>query len=151
MMNGMPTTDKDPIIMNPCEIALAKRRFIIEDIKKDGDPFTGRFLCDLRTIAYFCKKIVETDGRINMSPCLKEGVAGSRILYDNIPFSENLSIIEPVREKLKQRVERYRIGKGLYEHTYSFASFEEMIREVLEVLFSEPSKRIESKDNNDAR
>lgn len=150
-MNGMPTTDKDPIIMNPGEIAVAKRRVLIENIKNETgvDPLKGRFLCDLRTIAYFCKKIVEPGSRINMNPGLKEGVAGSRILYENIPFNEDLSIIEPVREKLKQRVERYRIGISLWENSYSFESFEEMIREVLEVLFSEPSKMIESKDNND--
>lgn len=150
-MNGMPTTDKDPIIMNHGEIAVAKRRVLLENIKNETgvDPFEGRFLCDLRTIAYFCKKIVETGSRINMNPCLREGVAGSRVLYENIPFSEDLSIIEPVREKLKQRVERYRIGISLWKNSYSFESFEEMIREIFEVLFSEPSKMIESEDNND--
>ena len=34
MMNGMPTTDKDTIIMSPGEIAVTKRRFMFEKLKK---------------------------------------------------------------------------------------------------------------------
>lgn len=150
MMNGMPTTDKDPIIMSPGEIAVTKRRFMFEKLKKDtgADPFKGRFICEFSTIAHFAKKIVETHDNINLNPYLEDGIGGSKILPIATMF-EDMSSIEPIIEHLKQHFEKYRIWIGLWKNTYSFESFKEMIQQVLEVLFSEPSKRIESKDNND--
>ena len=138
----MPTTDKYLVIMSLGEIAIAKRRFMLEDLKKKGDPFTGRFICDINTIAHFAKQIVEKDYRIDLHPSLMEGVGKSFILMFPPPFCEDLSLIDPIKEKLKERMEKYRIGESLWMNTYSFKDFEEMIHEILEVLFSVQPKML---------
>lgn len=124
---------KEPRIMDSAEIAIAKRGALLSKVKELGDPFTGRFLCDFQTIAHFAKKIIETDGRMSR-PWIKNGISGSKILGNPLPWREDFSIIQPIRETLKEKVERYRIGESMWEFTYSFESFDEMIKNVLEVL-----------------
>lgn len=124
---------KEPRIMDSAEIAIAKRGALLSKVKELGDPFTGRFLCDFQTIAHFAKKIIETDGHMS-KPWIKNGISGSKIIGNPLPWSEDFSIIQPIRETLKEKVERYRIGESMWEFTYSFESFDEMIKNVLEVL-----------------
>ena len=53
--------------------------------------------------------------------------------------------MKSITEPLKERLEKYRIGFSLWEHTYSFADLKEMLTVVLEVLLNCPNARIENR------
>lgn len=133
-MEGMPTIPgKDPEIMDSSEIAIAKRREKLNELLKNGDPFTGRFICSFENIACIANEIVGTE-RIPKY-ALQKGISGSKILaYGPIALGKDLSAIKPAIEKLKEKVEKFRIGYSLWEFTYSFEDYDEMIRTILEVL-----------------
>ena len=133
-MEGMPTIPgKDPEIMSYGEIAVAKRREKLNELSKHGDPFTGRFICSLGQIASIAKEIVETERIPNYS--LMDGIRGSKILaYGPSGIGEDFSIIKPIAEKLKESVEKFRIGFDIWKFSYSFKDYDEMTRTILEVL-----------------
>lgn len=133
-MEGMPTIPgRDPEIMTVGEIAIAKRRQKLNELLKHGDPFTGRFICRFAQIASIAKEIVETE-RIPKY-ALMDGISGSKILaYGPSGIGEDFSIIKPIVERLKESVEKFRIGYDLWEFSYSFEDYDEMIRTIIEVL-----------------
>ena len=133
-MEGMPTIPgKDPEIMTFGEIAIAKRRQKLNELLKHGDPFTGRFICSFATISSIAKEIVETE-RIPKY-ALMDGISGSKILaYGPSGIGEDFSIIKPIVERLKESVEKFRIGYDIWEFSYSFEDYDEMIRTIVEIL-----------------
>lgn len=133
-MEGMPTIPgKDPEIMNSGEIAVAKRREKLNELLKHGDPFTGRFICRFASIASIAKEIVETE-RIPKY-ALMNGISGSKILaYGPSGIGEDFSIIKPIVERLKESVEKFRIGFGLWEFSYSFKDYDELIQTIIQCL-----------------
>ena len=139
-MEGMPTIPgKDPEIMTPGEIAIAKRREKLNDLLQHGDPFTNRFICSIGEIACITKEIVETERipRYSLGP----GISGSKIFrYGPSEFGKDFSCIKPIRDKLNERMEKFRIGYGMWEHTYSFESYDQMVKEILSVLLDKPKE-----------
>ena len=133
-MEGMPTIPgKDPEIMSGGEIAIAKRRQMLNELLQHGDPFTDRFICSFENIACIANEIVGTE-RIPKY-ALKKGISGSKILaYGPIALGKDLSAIKPAIEKLKEKVEKFRIGYGLWEYTYSFEDYDEMIQTIIQCL-----------------
>lgn len=138
-------TEETTRVMTDVEVALHKRKQRLDGLLQHGDPFTGRFLCDLRTVACFAKDLVEHNGKVTISTATKEGIHGSRILSYGPDWKEDLSLVKPITELLKERLEKYRIGFSLWEHTYSFENLKEMLAVVLEVLLNCPNSRIENK------
>ena len=139
-MEGMPTIPgKDPEIMSSCEIAIAKRREKLNELLQHGDPFTDRFICSLGQIFCIAKEIVVTENipRYTLGP----GISGSKILkYGPCEVGNDFSVIKPVMEKLKESVEKFRIGFGLWENTYSFENYDQMVKEILTVLLDKPKQ-----------
>jgi Cdc6-like AAA superfamily ATPase len=133
-MEGMPTIPgKDPEIMNSGEIAIAKRREKLNELLQHGDPFTDRFICTLGQIACIAKEIVETESIPRYA--LKKGINGSNIFaYGPCEFGKDFTVIKPVMEKLKESVEKFRIGFGLWENTYSFKDYDELIQTIIQCL-----------------
>lgn len=144
-MEGVPTIPgKDPEIMSSGEIAIAKRREKLNDLLQHGDPFTGRFICSFVQIACIAKEIVETERipRYGLGPV----IGGSKILkYGPSEFGNDFSCIRPIRDKLNERMEKFRIGYGMWEHTYSFESYDQMLKEILNVLLDKPKEITEAK------
>lgn len=144
-MEGMPTIPgKDPEIMNSAEIAIAKRREKLNDLLQHGDPFTGRFICSFGDIACIAKEIVETEKvpRYALGP----GINGSKIFkYGPSPMGKDFSSIKPVRDKLKEWMEKFRIGYDLWMDTYSFENYDQMVKEILSVLLDKPKQLKEDK------
>lgn len=144
-MEGMPTIPgKDPEIMSSSEIAIAKRREKLNDLLQHGDPFTGRFICSFVQIACIAKEIVETEKipRYGLGP----GINGSKIIkYGLSEFGKDFSCIKPIRDKLNEQMEKFRIGYGLWKYTYSFESYDQMIEEILNVLLDKPKEITEGK------
>lgn len=139
-MEGMPTIPgQDPEIMTSGEIAVAKRREKLNELLQHGDPFTDRIICSLGEIACIAKEIVETEKlpRYALGP----GINGSKIFkYGPSPIGKDFSSIKPVMDKLKEWMEKFRIGYGLWEHTYSFEDYDQMINEILSVLLDKPKQ-----------
>ena len=73
-------TEETTRVMTDVEVALHKRKQRLDGLLQHGDPFTGRFLCDLRTVACFAKDLVEHNGKVTINTATKEGIHGSRIL-----------------------------------------------------------------------
>lgn len=133
-MEGMPTIPgKDPEIMSSGEIAVAKRREKLNELLQHGDPFTDRFICSFGQISCIAKEIVETE-KIPMY-ALGPGINGSKILkYGPCEVGKDFSVIKPVMGKLKESVEKFRIGFGMWEHTYSFKDYDELIQTTIKCL-----------------
>lgn len=144
-MQGMPTTPgKDPEIMSGAEIAIAKRRQRLNALLEKGDPFTNRFICSFPQIACIAKEIVETENLPRYA--LGNGINGSKIFkYGPSEIGQDFSAIKPIRDKLNKRMEKYRIGYDVWEFTYSFESYDEMVKEILHVLMDKP-KEIANKE-----
>ena len=144
-MEGMPTIPgKDPEIMSPVEIAIAKRREKLNDLLQHGDPFTGRFICSFVQIACIAKEIVETEKipRYALGP----GINGSKIFkYGPSEFGKDFSCIKPIKDKLNEQMEKFRIGYGMWEHTFSFENYEQLVKEILSVLLDKPKQITEAK------
>lgn len=139
-MKGMPTIPgKDPEIMDWGEIAVVKRREKLNELLEHGDPFTGRFLCEFFQIASIAKEIVETERFPRYALC--EGINGSKIMRNGptLPLGD-MSIIKPKIEQLKQKLGPYKIGYSLWENTYSFKDYDEMLMKILEVLLDKPKE-----------
>lgn len=148
-MEGMPTIPgKDPEIMTPGEIAIAKRREKLNELLQHGDPFTGRFICSLGEIACIAKEIVETERipRYALGP----GISGSKILkYGPSEFGKDFSCIKPIKDKLNERMEKFRIGYGMWEHAYSFEDYDQMVKEILSVLLDQPKQVTKARDEKE--
>ena len=133
-MEGMPTIPgRDPEIMTGGEIAVAKRREKLNELLQHGDPFTDRFICSLCQIFCIAKEIVETEKipRYALGP----GISGSKILkYGPFEVGNDFSVIKPVMGKLKESVEKFRIGFGMWEDTYSFKDYDELIQTIIQCL-----------------
>lgn len=144
-MKGMPTIPgKDPEIMSGCEIAIVKRREKLNELLQHGDPFTDRFICSLGQIFCITKEIVETEKIPRY--VLGSGINGSKIFkYGPCEFGKDFSVIKPVMEKLKESVEKFRIGFSMWEHSYSFENYDQMVKEILNVLFDKPKQITEAK------
>lgn len=140
MIEGMPTIPgKDPEIMSSAEIAIVKRRERLNDLLQHGDPFTGRFICSFGQIACIAKEIVET--KKIPKYILGPGINGSkRFKYGPFEFGHDFSCINPIRDKLNERMEKFRIGYDMWEHTYSFENYEQLVKEILSVLFDKPKQ-----------
>ncbi len=145
-MEGMPTIPgQDPEIMTSGEIAIAKRREKLNEHLQHGDPFTGRFICSLGEIACIAKEIVETERIPQYS--LMPGINGSKILrYGPSEFGKDFSCIKPIRDKLNEKMEKFRIGYGMWEYTYSFENYDQMVEEILSVLLENPKEITEDKN-----
>lgn len=133
-MEGMPTIPgKDPKIMNGVEIAIAKKRQMLNELLQHGDPFTDRFICSLGQIYCIAKELVETEKIPRYA--LRPGINGSKIFkYGPCEVGKDFSVIKPVMEKLKESVEKFRIGFGLWENTYSFKDYDELIQTIIQCL-----------------
>lgn len=144
-MKGMPTIPgKDPEIMSGGEIAIVKRREKLNELLQHGDPFTGRFICSFVQIACIAKEIVETEKipRYALGP----GINGSKIFkYGPSEFGNDFSYIKPIMDKLNEQMEKFRIGYDLWEHTYSFDNYEQLVKEILIVLLDKPKQIMEAK------
>jgi hypothetical protein len=148
-MEGMPTIPgKDPQIMTSGEIAIAKRREKLNDLLQHGDPFTDRLICSFFQIACIAKEIVETEKipRYGLGP----GINGSKIFeYGPSEFGKDFSCIKPIRDKLNEQMEKFRIGYGLWEYTYSFDNYEQLVKEILSVLLDKSKQVTEDKNGID--
>ena len=144
-MEGMPTIPgKDPEIMTSGEIAIAKRREKLNELLQHGDPFTDRLICSFVQIACIAKEIVETEKipRYGLGP----GINGSKIFkYGPSEFGNDFSCIKPIMDKLNEQMEKFRIGYGLWEYTYSFDNYEQLVKEILSVLLDKPKQIKEAK------
>lgn len=144
-MEGMPTIPgKDPEIMSSAEIAIAKRREKLNDLLQHGDPFTDRLICSFGQIACIAKEIIETENipKYELGP----GINGSKIFkYGPFEFGKNFSCIKPIRDKLNEQMEKFRIGYGVWEHTFSFENYEQLVKEILSVLLDKPKQITEAK------
>lgn len=140
MMEGMPTIpEKDPEIMSSAEIAIAKRREKLYELLQHGDPFTGRLICSFVQIACIAKEIIETKRVPRYA--LGLGINGSKIFkYGPIEFGKDFSCIKPIRDKLNEQMEKFRIGYSLWEYTYSFENYEQLVKEILGVLLDKPKQ-----------
>ena len=140
MMKGIPTIPgKDPVIMDNAEIAIAKRREKLNELLEHGDPFTDRFICSFGQIACIAKEILETEKIPRHA--LKKGINGSNIFaYGPCEIGVDFSVIRPIRDKLNERMEKYRIGFGLWKYTFSFENYEQMVKEIIEVLLDKPKE-----------
>lgn len=133
-MEGMPTTPgKDPEIMGSGEVAITKRREKLNELLQHGDPFTDRFICSIGQIYCIAKELVETEKipRYVLGP----GINGSKIFkYGPCEIGKDFSVIKPVMEKLKESVEKFRIGFDMWEFSYSFKDYTELIYTIIQCL-----------------
>lgn len=143
-MEGMPTIPgKDPEIMSSAEVAIAKRREKLNELLQHGDPFTGRLICSFGQIACIVKQIIETEKIPKYA--LGPGINGSKIFkYGPFEFGQDFSCIKPIKDKLNEQMEKFRIGYGMWEHTYSFENYEQMVKEILSVLLDKPRQITEA-------
>lgn len=133
-MNGMPTTDKDPIILSPGEIAVYKRNLKFNECKKEkGDLFSNRFICEFEQIMHFVKEIIKTEGRVDLNPRTIKGKGNSNIL-DLSTWGENFSEVIYLSDDVRKYFEKYRIGYSFWKNTYSFENAKEMILECAKFL-----------------
>lgn len=133
-MNGMTTTNKDPIILSPGEIAIYKRNLKFNECEKHkGDLFSNRFICEFNQIMHFVKEIIKTDGKVSLYPYTKKGIGNSNIL-DFSTLGEDFSEVIPLKDDARKYFENYRIGYSLWENTYSFENAKEMILECVKFL-----------------
>lgn len=125
---------KNEYELDPCTHALVIKHRELSKVKLHGDKFSGRFLCQFFDIACFAKKLLIGENII-MYPSLKKGVSDSFILTHPVYYmGEDMSIVTPIVEKLREAFEPFRIGESLWEFTYSFEDFKEMIFKVFEVV-----------------
>jgi hypothetical protein len=144
-MNGMPTTDKDPIILSPGEIAVYKRNLRFNECKKDKvDLFSNRFICEFVQIMRYVKELIKTDGRVGLHPRTIKGIGNSNIL--DIPsLPEDFNDVYHLSDDVRKYFEKYRIGYDFWKNTYSFENAREMILECAKFLIEK--KESDLKEN----
>ena len=131
------------------EIAIVNRHKLSSLVmfELDRDPFNGRFICGLDDIAYFVSELYQ--GRnVNLHPFLKNGFNNSKILDYGTFCTHNYdySKIKQFNSKIKEKFEKYRIGKSIWEQTYSFESFEQMVHEAISLAVDTEGNKLGTKD-----
>ena len=141
----MPTTNKDPIILSPGEIAIYKRNLIFNECKKEkGDLFSNRFICEFEQIMHFVKEIIKTDGKVSLNPRTIKGIGNSNIL-DLSTLAEDFSEVKHLSDDVRKYFEKYRIGYSFWKNTYSFENSKEMILGCVEFLIEKKESYLKEK------